>query len=132
MIRALSILQPWAWLIVSGHKGIENRSWSAPSWQIGKRLVVHASARLSAEEYASARLISDRLAIELPPPDELALGAALGTVLLDTVVEQSADPWFFGPFGWVVHSPIRFAAPIPVKGALGLWKYPLDLPAVSI
>ena len=24
---ALSIQQPWAWLIVNGHKGVENRDW---------------------------------------------------------------------------------------------------------
>ena len=27
-MKALSIMQPWAWLICAGHKDIENRSWS--------------------------------------------------------------------------------------------------------
>ena len=27
-LRALSIRRPWAWLIVSGYEGIENRSWA--------------------------------------------------------------------------------------------------------
>lgn len=27
-IRALSIQQPWAWLIVQGHKCVENRTWA--------------------------------------------------------------------------------------------------------
>ncbi len=26
--RALSLKQPWAWLVVKGYKDIENRSWS--------------------------------------------------------------------------------------------------------
>ena len=26
-VKALSIQQPWAWLIVNGHKDIENRDW---------------------------------------------------------------------------------------------------------
>ncbi|AWI90326.1 hypothetical protein C0214_19955 [Methylobacterium sp. DM1] len=26
-VKALSIMQPWAWLIVNGHKDIENRDW---------------------------------------------------------------------------------------------------------
>jgi hypothetical protein len=26
-MKALSIKQPWAWLIVNGHKDIENRDW---------------------------------------------------------------------------------------------------------
>jgi hypothetical protein len=26
-MNGLSIRQPWAWLIVNGHKDVENRSW---------------------------------------------------------------------------------------------------------
>lgn len=26
-MKALSILQPWAWLIVEGYKDVENRTW---------------------------------------------------------------------------------------------------------
>jgi hypothetical protein len=27
-MRTLSIRQPWAWLIVNGHKPVENRDWA--------------------------------------------------------------------------------------------------------
>lgn len=27
-MKALSVRQPWAWLIVNGYKDIENRDWS--------------------------------------------------------------------------------------------------------
>src|SRR5580765_3071606 len=41
-MKALSIRQPWAWLIVNGHKPVENRSW--PTKYTGK-LLIHAGQR---------------------------------------------------------------------------------------
>ena len=26
-MKAISIRQPWAWLVVNGHKDVENRTW---------------------------------------------------------------------------------------------------------
>ncbi|WP_229215634.1 ASCH domain-containing protein [Duganella sp. CY15W] len=39
-MKALSIRQPWAWLIVNGYKDIENRSWST---NVRGKVLVHAS-----------------------------------------------------------------------------------------
>lgn len=39
MIPALSIRQPWAWLIVNNHKPVENRSWPT---SFRGRFLVHA------------------------------------------------------------------------------------------
>jgi hypothetical protein len=30
-MKALSLMQPWAWLMVNGHKDIENRNWATLS-----------------------------------------------------------------------------------------------------
>src|SRR5438045_8559495 len=38
-MKALSIRQPWAWLIVNGHKPVENRSWST---KYTGKLLIHA------------------------------------------------------------------------------------------
>ncbi|MBI1234928.1 MAG: ASCH domain-containing protein [Alphaproteobacteria bacterium] len=131
MIRALSIIQPWAWLIVHGHKGIENRSWGPPSWMLDKRIIIHASAKKSRDEFAAATQIAEPLGIQLPEIDSLSYGAAIGSAILDGVIESSTNPWFFGPFGWRFNSPIVFTKPIPMRGALGLWKYPGDHPTIS-
>jgi hypothetical protein len=42
---ALTIRQPYAWLIVNGHKDIDNRSWKPAAARIGQRFWVHASQR---------------------------------------------------------------------------------------
>lgn len=37
MLRALTIYQPWADLIVAGHKDIENRTWRPSRRQLVRR-----------------------------------------------------------------------------------------------
>lgn len=44
-MKALTIWQPWASLIIAGAKPYEFRGWRAPRWMIGQRLVIHAAAR---------------------------------------------------------------------------------------
>lgn len=42
-MKAITIKQPWASLIVSGLKDIENRTWSCPKKYLGKRVLIHAA-----------------------------------------------------------------------------------------
>lgn len=44
-MKALTIWQPWASLIIAGAKPYEFRSWRAPRSLIGQRIVIHAAAR---------------------------------------------------------------------------------------
>lgn len=47
MMKALSILQPWAWLITAGHKDIENRRW----WTNYRGpFLIHAGKKWGAEQ----------------------------------------------------------------------------------
>ncbi|WP_245839042.1 ASCH domain-containing protein [Yersinia kristensenii] len=39
-MKALSIRQPWAWLIVNGYKDIENRTWNT---KCRGPVLIHAS-----------------------------------------------------------------------------------------
>ena len=48
-MKAISIKQPWASLIVHGIKPIENRTWKCPEKYIGQRVFVHASAKNAGE-----------------------------------------------------------------------------------
>ena len=41
-MKAISIKQPWASLIVEGIKDIENRTWKCPEKYIGQRVLIHA------------------------------------------------------------------------------------------
>lgn len=44
-MKALTIWQPWASLIIAGAKPYEFRGWRAPRSMIGQRIVIHAAAR---------------------------------------------------------------------------------------
>ena len=53
-MKALTIWQPWASLIVAGAKPYEFRGWRAPRSLIGQRIVIHAAARKIDREEACA------------------------------------------------------------------------------
>ncbi|SFG09163.1 ASCH domain-containing protein [Novosphingobium sp. CF614] len=44
-MKALTIFQPWASLVIAGAKPYEFRKWRAPASMIGQRIVIHAAAR---------------------------------------------------------------------------------------
>lgn len=53
-MKALTIWQPWASLIIAGAKPYEFRSWRPPAAIIGQRIVIHAGAHKIDKEEASA------------------------------------------------------------------------------
>lgn len=48
-MKALTLRQPWASLIVHGVKTIETRSWKAPDALIGERIAIHAARHMPAD-----------------------------------------------------------------------------------
>ena len=116
-LRALSVRQPWAWLIVNGHKDVENRT---RRYHFTGRLLIHASKVMTPDDYATAHSIAELQGVTLPPPDQLWRGGIVGEVTVTGTVTHSTSPWFFGPYGMA----LKDAKPLPVepcKGALGFF-----------
>jgi hypothetical protein len=44
-MKALTIWQPWASLIMAGAKTVEWRGWPCPKYVVGQRIAIHAGAR---------------------------------------------------------------------------------------
>lgn len=44
-MKAITVKQPWASLIVEGIKDIENRTWKCPEKYIGERVLIHTGAK---------------------------------------------------------------------------------------
>ena len=65
-VRALSIRQPWAWLIIHAGKDIENRIHNT---RHRGPLYIHAPKTV--DPYDHVRDTTDPLEIKLPPPAEL-------------------------------------------------------------
>jgi hypothetical protein len=101
-MKALSVRQPYAWLIIHGHKDIENRTW--PTRYRGAFLV-HASATLhgTADQREGLRSwVRQRFGVEVPEDDDLERGGIVGEASVVDVVKRSSSPWFTGPVGFVL------------------------------
>jgi hypothetical protein len=140
-VIALSIRQPWAWLIVRPDitdpgqrikamldgriKTIENRTW--PTRYRGP-ILIHAGKGMTRAEYEDVEEMMfgwSNDAIELPPFEHLPRGGILGRARIVDCVMSSGSPWFYGPFGFVLDDiePLPFR---PYRGALGFFDVPAD------
>jgi hypothetical protein len=120
-MKALSIRQPWAWLIVNGWKDIENRSW--PTKYRGD-LLIHASKGMTRSEYDEALEATQEARGSLdgfPSFDSLQRGGIVGAVKLVDCVSKCNSPWFFGPYGFVLSTAIDIPF-LPYKGQLGFFE----------
>ena len=116
-MKALSIRQPWAWLIVNGYKDIENRTWSTG---FRGRVYVHAGRKIKSGDFPEQRDYITQSGILLPA--EPSLGAIVGEVTITDCVDISSSPWFCGPYGFLLSSPVAYKDPIPYRGQLGLFQ----------
>ncbi len=118
-MRALSIRQPWAWLVVNGCKDVENRTWPT---RFRGRIYVHAGRQAAPEDFPRLRSYVRESGIIVP--DDLPRGAIVGEVTITGCVTAAESPWFSGPFGFTLADPAAYAVPIPYRGRLGF--FPVD------
>ena len=144
-MKAISLWQPWASLVVLGEKRFETRSWSADH---RGDLAIHAAKRITSPSEIPAqdlRAMRDTLSELGLTIEELPLGAVLGTVNLVAMhpaatlwEELSREPFLNeasfgnfdeGRFAWELTMPEAFDKPVPTRGYQGLWNWtpPIDL-----
>ena len=123
-MKALSIRQPWAWLVVNGWKNIENRecrfSHRGP-------LLIHAASWMTQADYDACRIFVDGICDDLaiPAPGDLERGGIVGEVVVLDCVASHSSSWFTGPFGLVLDE--ACACPkIPWRGMPGLFEVPIQ------
>ena len=118
-MRALSLWQPWAQLIVLGEKMVETRSWHT---NVRGVIAVHAAKRRPDKTFGIA---------------DLPLGAVVGTVEIldclpieklygseyDTARERSYGDWTRGRYGWILGNPRLFEQAISAAGHQGFWRW---------
>ncbi len=118
--------QPYADMIARGEKTIENRTWSAPRPAIGQRLAIHAGRSRS---WLCADDIADR--------PRMVFGSVLCTATLVACHHIEFLPTHLkgnlhanGPWCWELADIVVLPAPVPVRGAQGLWNW--TPPAVAL
>ena len=123
-MKALSIRQPWAELILQGRKTIELRTWQT---HYRGRVAIHASQTVQEEACVAYGL----------DPARVVRGALVGTVELVDISPLDEAAWealrdqhlslrdFPGPvFGWRLETPQPLPQPIPMRGRMSLFNVP--------
>lgn len=115
---ALSIRQPWAWLITHGYKNLENRTWYTA---VRGPILIHAGKAFHQHGYIWVRETFPD--IPLPLVSAFERGGVVGKANLVGVTTSSSSPWFEGPFAFeLAHAaPIPF---LPFPGKLGFFAGP--------
>lgn len=129
-MKALTISQPFAFLIADGQKPVENRSW--PTSYRGP-LAIHAGqgtqylTKTELKNYTTGAIVATCdlvTCIEVDNPSEKQrqeLDAA-GIGLDDILNHKHCE----GPWAWVL-TEIRPCDPVPITGKQGLWDVPDSL-----
>ncbi len=114
-MKAISIRQPFASLIVAGIKDIENRSWST---KYRGKILIHASRKIDKkgmDVIAKMGFNSD-----FTKSIVQYIGGIVGEVEIVDCVKESNSDWFEGKYGFV----LKNAKPLPFKlcnGKLGIF-----------
>ena len=123
----LSVKQPWASLIISGCKNIENRVWPPPDKLIGQRLLIHASKTIDRE---ALRLDIVKSHLRFIRENPMPLGCILGSVIVIDCLKPFDDKsenewWAEDQCGWILSYPRKLKNPIKAVGALKIWEFNL-------
>jgi ASCH domain len=122
-MKALSIKQPWAQLIIIGAKDVENRSRST---SFRGRFAVHVSLKRADYRDVDFEAIPRNLREQVKRVWEhnAFAGRVIGTVELVDCVRGSDSIWAVDNYWhWVLRDPRPYIRSRPAKGQLGLWEW---------
>lgn len=137
-MKALSLLQPWATLIMLGYKQYETRSWKTAHDGV---VAIHASLGMSPKVRqlcASCPEISAILAKHNLDFDTLPRGVVLGTCQVGEMyrtdnmtelssTERACGDYSPGRWAWTLFAVRPLAKPVDCRGALSLWTVPKEV-----
>ncbi len=137
-MKAISLLQPWASLVVMGVKTIETRSWATSH---RGEILIHASQGKAGSIFANEPLfkkyivdfkkldfgaiIGKAVIIDVIRIDKLEYSDAIMNRL--TMEEKAFGDYSEGRYAWILNDFEKFKNPIAARGTLSIWEYPGDL-----
>ncbi|MCM3730305.1 ASCH domain-containing protein [Fictibacillus nanhaiensis] len=141
-MKVISIIQPWATLIVLGEKKFETRSWRT---KYKGSLAIHSSKKIDRSASKRVHIVQTLNKHGIVILDDLPTGMILATCNLEGCFEVSEDKGISavlgneyhiasgneyqlgdfnkGRYGWLLSNVNVLDNPIPAKGQLGLWNY---------
>lgn len=133
-MKALSIKQPWAYLICSGIKDVENRSWRT---NYRGKVLIHACAKWDNRSKSLNQLFTldqwkigikdyfTKNALVLQSSKYFPISAIIGSVEIFNCTKNNYSVWADPKcWNWWLKNPVLFDQPIfNVNGALSFWEY---------
>jgi len=137
-MKALSLLQPWASLVIMGLKTVETRNWATA---YRGPLLIHAGKSKAGQVVSAVPSINKYI----PHFNALPFGQIIGKVFLDDIIRVEEfvisneainrltlennvfGTYEVGRFAWILTNPEIFEMPVPARGMLSLWDYPYNL-----
>lgn len=133
-MKALSLLQPWATLVVIGVKTIETRSWGT---KYRGPILIHASQGKAGSIFASeppfkkyihefkklpfGSIIGQATITNVIRVEDLGMNVELINRL--TMEEKAFGDYSEGRYAWILEDAVQFDNPIPARGTLSIWEY---------
>jgi hypothetical protein len=139
-LRAISLWNPWAALLLTPFKIHETRGWAPPPAVRGQVIAIHAAKKMLRRDQLDPKLVE--LCDRVFGPDwetELPRGALLGTarladyrrVVMPAEVMTTPDDiltgdWDIGRYVWRMTEKVAFARPVPSAGRQGFFNVEID------
>lgn len=139
---ALTVWQPWAWLLSAGFKLVENRDW-VPSWKVlkeGDDLAIHSAAREPSRTDLQEARMRARVygGITWPSAESTELGRTYGRNRIVAVARfagiahrredlpERQRVWWVGKYGWRLENvrQLDLGSAPKCLGQQGLWMLP--------
>lgn len=124
-MKALTIKEPWASLIIEEYKKYEFRSWKT---KYRGKILIHAGCSV---EKDMMKRFSD-YNINVNPGYIIGHATIVDCILVDEEFNKelrNIDPVVYGrsnhteTYAWKLENVVKYEKPIPCKGKLGLWNY---------
>ena len=135
-MKAITVLQPWAWLLATGKKRCETRSWKT---NYRGEILIHAGKKnmtnIMRQTFFEAMYMKQAGVFNTEMITEAIIGKAnlvncvrIDEAMRELIRKQHFDEYAFGYFSpgryaWVMENPVLFDTPIPARGYQGLWNW---------
>ena len=134
-MKALSVKQPWASLIIGGIKDVENRTWQVTD--LPATVLIHTGVSIDRDAVdflendlseMGFKTINNILMGNIPDFQDMPRSAILGYATIEQCAQNYPSDWASpGQFHWVIKDVHVFDQPITgIRGQLGLYNYQID------
>lgn len=131
-LPALTLWPEWAWAICNLDKRVENRTWTPGNrLPIGSTLAIHAGKHIGGKPGPGAledgldgllSMAGDKLGPDWGPVICCPKSAIVAVATIDGFDREQRTPWdVAGLWHWRLRDVKVLAAPIPCRGAQGIW-----------